>query len=82
MKHMAKTALRKLQSMIQDRIAMLPNNPTVSERAALDAYVNCLNWAKGLEPVEKEQIVSAVIWGIDVVDDREAEEYYNEVYNK
>ena len=85
-----KTALKELIERIEKQMSAIPDDPNLTERALYDSYLNCKNWATELLEKEKEQIKIAHLNGqsefddsyYDSTNDRLAEQYYNQTYNK
>jgi len=92
-----KTAMQILADKIKQRMDLLPDDPVPSERAAYDAYLNCLNWCNGQLELERKIIEGSIVQGImkdhnlpygieylGKVADAEtyAENFYNSTYKK
>ena len=81
---MKQTPLQKVIKLIEDRMSLYPDNPSLSERGSYDAYLNILNEAKKLLPYEQECIENAVTYGNrqDCYDGTETlgEKYFAQTY--
>lgn len=66
-----KTSIEWLEKQIKDHNLITPSLTAGFELLLAEA-----------KEMHKQEIVSAVVWGIDCKSDEEGEEYYNEIYGK